>query len=130
VLQSAASSISYGLLTCLRSLMEWTYIGKDEISSLFSGNRDHNEISSYEIKYTYCVQRLRVCVTYLACFHQGLTLSPCSLYVRCSNNHYETWYVYHGTRALFNSVVHQCIPSICVSVHALLLLLVGKGFRC
>jgi hypothetical protein len=31
-------------------------------------------------------------------------------------NLYETWYVYHGTWAHVNDVLHKSLPSVCVSV--------------
>jgi hypothetical protein len=31
-------------------------------------------------------------------------------------NLHETWYVYHGTRAHLNGVLHKSIPSVCVFV--------------
>jgi hypothetical protein len=45
-----------------------------------------------------------------------------------STNHSETWYVYHGTWAHLNGVLHKSIPSVCVSVCVSLLSLLGKGF--
>jgi hypothetical protein len=52
-----------------------------------------------------------------------LMRSPCRLFV-CPpykrlngwTNLYETWYVYHGTWAHLNGILHKSIPSVCVSL--------------
>jgi hypothetical protein len=33
-------------------------------------------------------------------------------------NPHETWYVFHGTWAHLNGVLHKSLPSVCVSVRA------------
>jgi hypothetical protein len=40
---------------------------------------------------------------------------------------YKTWYVYHGTWAHLNCVLHKSLPPVCVSGCVSLLSLLGKG---
>jgi hypothetical protein len=42
------------------------------------------------------------------------------------NQLYETWNLYHATRALLNCVRHKFLPTVCVYIYIPLLLL-GKG---
>jgi hypothetical protein len=59
-----------------------------------------------------------------------LMRSLCCLYVCDLNdwiNLYETWYIYHGTWVHLNSILHEYLPSVCVSVCVSLLSLQGKG---
>jgi hypothetical protein len=58
--------------------------------------------------------------------------SPCCLcippYQRLNawTNFYETWYVYHGTWAQLNGVLHKSLPPVCVSLCVSLISLLGK----
>jgi hypothetical protein len=70
-----------------------------------------------------------------------LMRSPCCLSVHVSvnppptsnrllndwTNHYEIWYIYHGTYAHQSGILHKCLPSVCGSVCVSLLSLIGNG---
>jgi hypothetical protein len=45
-----------------------------------------------------------------------LHIAPINL-LNNSTTLYETWYVYHGTRAHLDGVLHKFFPSFCVSVY-------------
>jgi hypothetical protein len=46
-------------------------------------------------------------------------------------NHYETWYVHHGTCARLNGVLHESFPiSLCVYICIPLLLLGSGSIKC
>jgi hypothetical protein len=56
-----------------------------------------------------------------------LRISPLPLTFECLNQSLQTWFVYLGTWAHHNGVLHKSLPSVCVSVCMALLPLLGKG---
>jgi hypothetical protein len=70
--------------------------------------------------------------SFLACFpyfekknRSRLMQSPCNLCVYVSPlSTFENWYVYHGSWAHLNGVLHKSLPSVCVCIS---LSLLGNG---
>jgi hypothetical protein len=51
-----------------------------------------------------------------SCLCVCLSLYPPYQILNAWTNLYETWYVYHGTWAHFNGVLHKSLQSVCVSI--------------